>query len=554
MPVILPQHYVRVTTIVVLALSGCQLPSGKWSMGQNERTRSSSVKPEGIASHESGSTKPFKSAEQMDELIQKGDAHRKNKQYEEARQAYQRALALSPQSPDIHHRLAIVADKQKKYSVADQHYEAALKAHPNDANLLSDLGYSYSLRGSTDKAEKMLKKALSIDAAHKGAMANLGSIYAKQDRYSEAQALFRAGTSEQEAQQYLSQLFPDRARPDAKAKPGRGRSGGTDLIASSSIEDSSDLSNISLEELRAEMERRKKVDKAGTSFVSSNPNEDFDAEPTGQTAQVSWDAQEDPANDIESSDEKPQGVPVPSGKNRVTGKLQKFDSQVQPARGQSAIASLDLIPSDPDRAAPGARPTPPRALNLRSSSQRATEFALGAGPGNLFSIVPGIEMPVASEPVGVTTNSPEPTDELSEPASERTASTSTEMSRTEWETGTEWDQTVVRRPSSTAPATAAPSPIEQENGNTQPYQGLWPNSNQLPVKGNPDPALNPLTSERPKTTGSATRSPTRLASRSSWNDTVSIGESPNRSGKERDFDDSTVSDDQADSWPYVKQQ
>ena len=123
-----------------------------------------------------------KKTSQVDELVKEGDLLRKNKQYEDARGVYHKALLLSPESPVVNHRLAIIADKQRLFSAADYHYLAALKARPQDVNLLSDHGYSYSLRGNEEQAEETLKKALRIDPKHKGAMANLGALYAHQNR------------------------------------------------------------------------------------------------------------------------------------------------------------------------------------------------------------------------------------------------------------------------------------------------------------------------------------------------------------------------------------
>ena len=149
-----------------------------------------------------------KKTSQVDELVKEGDLLRKNKQYEDARVVYHKALLLSPESPVVNHRLAIIADKQRLFSAADYHYLAALKARPQDVNLLSDHGYSYSLRGNEEQAEETLKKALRIDPKHKGAMANLGALYAHQNRYSDAFAMFRAGATEEETQRYLAELFP----------------------------------------------------------------------------------------------------------------------------------------------------------------------------------------------------------------------------------------------------------------------------------------------------------------------------------------------------------
>lgn len=142
--------------------------------------------------------------------VRPGDQVQLMKCLDEAQKEYEKALACRPNDPDCHHRLAVVADKQGQYGLADDHYEAALKSRPRDPNLLSDYGYSFSLRGDDARAEKTLTEALAISPSHRGAMANLGAIFARQGRYEDALVMFRRGASEAEAQQFVAQLFPQR--------------------------------------------------------------------------------------------------------------------------------------------------------------------------------------------------------------------------------------------------------------------------------------------------------------------------------------------------------
>ena len=555
MPAIFNQHYVGATVLVVFAFSGCQLPSGKWSLGLNERAKSSdrgSAASEKLADRSSGSANTSKPEDQLEELTKKGDVLRKNKQYEEARLVYQRALTLSPQSPDIHHRLAILADKQQQFSVADQHYAAALKTQPNNVNLLSDLGYSHSLRGNSEKAEKTLKKALSIDATHKGAMANLGSIYAQQDRYSEAQALFRAGTNEAEAQQYLSQLFPDRARPEVTAMAGRGRVAVKGLIDSPSHGEISDLGQLSVEELQAELERRKRAEDSGKSFVSADEQSEFDADSQGKTAQVSWDAPDESPAISDESDSKPQGVPVPSGKLQPIGNIGRIgrngrnDLHLRPARAQSGLASADLAPSEAGQGSAN-----PRLPRPRTSSQRATEFGLNAGPGNLFSIVPGIEVTESSH----QTLTPTKPWKLMED-SDKIDLSEAESLEPVTEVTTDWDETATHRPATIATTetpTGVPAASLNGSGDMQPYEGLWPNSNQLPNQRTGETPTNPPTNERPELPKNNLRTASRITSKGSWSDTVVDADKINldaTAGRPRDTE---VSEDATDSWPYASQ-
>ena len=156
--------------LVAFAVSGCQSSKSKWATAWNERTKAKphftgTEGPENVTywPYKAGSDKKkmsampaqlkdklvrnsdkTKNAEQLADLLKEGDQLRKNNQLEEARQVYVKALVNSPDNPDVHHRLAIVADKRDRFPEADQHYQTALKARPRDVNLLSDLGYSYS--------------------------------------------------------------------------------------------------------------------------------------------------------------------------------------------------------------------------------------------------------------------------------------------------------------------------------------------------------------------------------------------------------------------------
>ncbi|HEY0980937.1 tetratricopeptide repeat protein [Schlesneria sp.] len=525
--VISSPHYVGATLLALFALSGCQLPAGKWPMGLTGKGKSdnrATAKDDDRA----------RSGQQIAELMEKGDALRKDQQYDEARVVYQRALMISPQSPDIHHRLAILADKQKQFEVADQHYDAALKIHPNDVNLLSDHGYSYMLRGNLEKSEKTLKKALKIDASNRAAMANLGSLYARQDRYSEAQALFRAGTSEAEAEKYLAQLFPDRVRSDLADKTSRTRPGAVQQDKSVPSSSSGNLSLVSTEELQAEMQRRTGRGKSGKSVDPAA------SQSLGTTAQISWDDQAADSDDV-AADAHPQGVPVPTDRTRRSGNGMKSDSQVKPARGQSALASLDLIPSESTAPSqPTPRPATPRNSLARSSSQRATEFGLNVGPGNLFSVVTGIE----------TTSSPDSAamaEEASEPAEELDAASLPDQKALQKDTegAAEWEQTTTRRTTTAEEADHPGSEPEftSSSTNSRPYQGLWPNNNQLPEQSGleRDSRDAPDRVEFPTTTR-------RAPSRGSWDDTVGDDKGVSSITDDENLEESSLQDS-ADSWP-----
>lgn len=271
---------------VAFTISGCQT-SGNWATAWKERTKPKtefknpddtepqitywpykSVKnkaklgpvPSQLQDKMAQRSAQKKHDSELNELMSEGDLLRKNNQMQDARLVYEKALAISPDNADVHRRLAIVADMQGRFSVADEHYQATLRLRPRDVDVISDKGYSYFLRGNTQQAEMVLREALLIDPSHKRAMANLAAIYAQQNRYPEALAMFRAGGTESEAQQNIAKFFPQGsnvAMVSGTQDPAHSKV--SPAVASTLAENPPDLSKLSIDQIRAEMARRRQL-------------------------------------------------------------------------------------------------------------------------------------------------------------------------------------------------------------------------------------------------------------------------------------------------------
>lgn len=168
-------------------------PASSWT----ERTAST-----GSLSDDAGS---------LAELIQRGNSEAAQGQFEEAKRYYRRVLQLEPNHPMAHHRLAVIADNQRDFPTAEHHYRIAVEADPNNPNLLNDVGYSYLLQGRYDQSERFLQEALRVDPGLTRAMKNLGLLYGSMGDYDRALAAFRRAGSDQQAQNYLAEMFPQRA-------------------------------------------------------------------------------------------------------------------------------------------------------------------------------------------------------------------------------------------------------------------------------------------------------------------------------------------------------
>lgn len=392
--------YCVANLFVAVIVCGCQSPLSKWGMASVDRDNPSSKiqKNSDVRSTRTGnlasgnakksgskdevSVKPAENTKQIVNLMEQGDQLRKSGQYDEARSVYNNALAISPGDADLHHRLAIIADKQQKYSVADEHYQSALRARPNDVNLLSDLGYSYSLRGNSEKAEKTLKQALSIDPTHRGALANLGTIYAQQNRYPDALAIFRKGSaSEAEAKQSVAKLFSRASRTTPqqwenlannqsdmdssdrrKSIEGRGSHEFSSANSTKGDFDTDlDLSSLSNDQLKAELARR------------DRPVEQ------GRTRGKSWD-------DPESEPDRSNPIQEARVRNAARNSESEMTSRVamsDPARGKSDSQVLQAKGQTHDLGTGNIQQTGGKS-NL---SLMATRIGMNSGPGNLFPIL-----------------------------------------------------------------------------------------------------------------------------------------------------------------------
>ena len=469
-------------TFVAFVISGCLSPGSRLVSTPNDGSKSKSriqdlagtddgldrsdkdkkggrkVIPTAGSGKDKLATESTKKTSQVEELVKEGDLLRKNKQYEDARVVYHKALLLSPESPVVNHRLAIIADKQRLFSAADYHYLAALKARPQDVNLLSDHGYSYSLRGNEEQAEETLKKALRIDPHHKGAMANLGALYAHQNRYSDALVMFRAGATEEEAQRYLAELFPkERAGDEQIASAERSRTNRS--TGSMPTENTANIGSLSIEELQAELDRRKHDDAVRRqiqSQIQSIPaNADRGQSERSQSRvsavnirsvnglQSSWDQDEVTGASATMDSTRAQStVSHPIGSR-------ESDPQVQTAWGQ-----VNRMPTESNQ----------QASKSDQSRQLATQLALNAGPGNLFPILSGLNLnrPDNNEvvPVGMNFDS-------------------TEIERSEFSGKVKIDK---GRANSNSPQMN--QSIGMSNGSSRPYDGTWPNSTNPSTKQN----------------------------------------------------------------------
>jgi len=138
-------------------------------------------------------------------------------QWDKAREVYEAIRKLDPESPEVVHRLGVVADAQRRHGEAEALFQFALERDRQNATVLSDLGYCYFLQGQLSKAESALIKATHIEPANPRHWNNLGLVMGHQGRHEDALKCFRKCGSEADSQYNLAFVYAAQEQP-AKAK------------------------------------------------------------------------------------------------------------------------------------------------------------------------------------------------------------------------------------------------------------------------------------------------------------------------------------------------
>ena len=124
---------------------------------------------------------------------------------DEAKKIYLEVAKTSPRRADVHHRLALLHDRNGECQSAERYYQQAIRLAPNSAEMHGDLGYSYYLQQRWPEAEEHLRRAVALDPNLRRAHNNLGLLLARTGREAEAFDQFaRAGCSEAEANSNLA--------------------------------------------------------------------------------------------------------------------------------------------------------------------------------------------------------------------------------------------------------------------------------------------------------------------------------------------------------------
>ncbi len=112
-------------------------------------------------------------------FYQTGRYYQGQNRYDQAIEAYQKALAIDNKFVEARNGLGVIFSRQGKYNEAIEAFKLAIQQSPNATHLYSNMGYAYYLQGQYADAVATLVQATSLDPKNQHALNNLGLAYAK---------------------------------------------------------------------------------------------------------------------------------------------------------------------------------------------------------------------------------------------------------------------------------------------------------------------------------------------------------------------------------------
>jgi tetratricopeptide (TPR) repeat protein len=159
------------------------------------------------ASNQSTSAAPWtikttavtKSSNDKPEAYQLGRYYQGQNRFDEAVNAYLKALNADANFAEAHNGLGVVYSRQGKYREAIEAFQAAIQQAPKAAHLYSNMGYAYYLQGQYAESVRALEQATKLDPHNQRALNNLGQAYAKAGSTTQSALAFSEAISVEKA-------------------------------------------------------------------------------------------------------------------------------------------------------------------------------------------------------------------------------------------------------------------------------------------------------------------------------------------------------------------
>jgi len=157
------KHKILPAVCCIALMSSCasnqSTSAAPWTIKTTAVTKSSNDKPEA--------------------MYQLGRYYQGQNRFDEAVNAYLKALNVDANFVEARNGLGVVYSRQGKYREAIDAFQAAIQQAPKAAHLYSNMGYAYYLQGQYAESVKALQQATALDPHNQRALNNLGQAYAK---------------------------------------------------------------------------------------------------------------------------------------------------------------------------------------------------------------------------------------------------------------------------------------------------------------------------------------------------------------------------------------
>jgi len=125
------------------------------------------------------------------EHLSKGMQFSEQNKFGSAELEFEKAAAVSPNSPEVFAIWATALRMQGKFKGANRRFAKALELAPNDDEILFNWGMSRLMEKNSDEAIKLFQQTIQLQPEHYLAYSRLGKAYGQKKMYAEEEASYR---------------------------------------------------------------------------------------------------------------------------------------------------------------------------------------------------------------------------------------------------------------------------------------------------------------------------------------------------------------------------